>query len=442
MLDLYGNPSSIHRFGSQVGERLNQARGQVASLIGAADPVEVIFTSCGTEGDNAAIRGLLQMRPEKRHIITTQVEHPAILGLCQHLEKKGYRVTWLGVDRDGMLDLDELREALTSETALVSIMFANNETGVIFPIEQIGEIVKGKGVPFHVDAVQAAGKLAIDVKSSPVDLMTVSAHKFHGPEGGWCSLRSARHDVSAVYHRRTSGAQPACRNGKRRRYCRHGQSGGIGSETVSRMITATDWLFARSLQDSLLESCPSARVNGDKVKRLPNTLNMSFRYLEGESILVLLDQHGICASTGSACTAGSSEPSHVLRAMRIPADWLQGAIRFSLSRFNTEEEVRFVNEKMPSIVKRLEGLSALGKLAVEQTESDASSDTFQRNRSKGVADELDADSSTGGLRVARDHLSFDPRSREMLLNCRDRSATECARKNSWRKSFEILCAAV
>src|SRR5918992_2652799 len=163
--DLYGNPSSIHRFGSQIGERLTQARTQIAGLIGAADPVEVIFTSCGTEGDNAAIRGLLEMRPDKRHIVTSQVEHPAILGLCQHLEKRGYRVTWLGVDGGGMLDLDELHDALTSETALVSIMFANNETGVIFPIEQIGTIVKSKGVPFHVDAVQAAGKLVIDVKN-------------------------------------------------------------------------------------------------------------------------------------------------------------------------------------------------------------------------------------------------------------------------------------
>jgi cysteine desulfurase len=369
-LDLYGNPSSIHRFGSQVGERLSQARGQVASLIGAADPVEIIFTSCGTEGDNAAIRGLLQMRPEKHHIITSQVEHPAILGLCQHLEKKGYRVTWLGVDRDGMLDLDELREALTSETALVSIMFANNETGVIFPIEQIGEIVKGKGVPFHVDAVQAAGKLAIDVKNSPVDLMTVSAHKFHGPKG-----------VGALYVRRGMTFPPFIIGGHQERSRRAGTenvAGIVGMGKAAELAVrhqqddyARIGALRDLLQDSLLESCPSARVNGDKVKRLPNTLNMSFRYLEGESILVLLDQHGICASTGSACTAGSSEPSHVLRAMGVPAEWLQGAIRFSLSRLNTEEEVRFVNEKMPSIVKRLEGLSALGKLAGEQRDEPA-----------------------------------------------------------------------
>jgi cysteine desulfurase len=381
--EFYGNPSSIHRFGSQVSERLSQARAQVASLIGAADPVEVIFTSSGTEGDNAAIRGLLEMRPKKRHIITTQVEHPAILGLCQYLEKKGYRLTWLGVDQQGMLDLDELRGAITDETALVSIMFANNETGVIFPIEQIGEIVKSKGIPYHVDAVQAAGKLAIDVKNSPVDLMTISAHKFHGPKG-----------VGALFVRRGMTFSPFIIGGHQERGRRAGTenvAGIVGMGKAAELALRNqqdDSVRIRALRDqlqaSLLESCPSARINGDKVKRLPNTLNISFRYLEGESILVLLDQHGICASTGSACTAGSSEPSHVLRAMRTPADWLQGAVRFSLSRLNTEDEVRFINEKMPSIVKRLEGLSALGKFAVQQRNQTPSSDNFQRHRSKGA----------------------------------------------------------
>src|SRR5918996_667153 len=179
----YGNPSSIHRFGSQVGQKITEARAQVAALIGAADPVEVMFTSCGTEGDNAAIRGMLEARPDKRHIVTTQVEHPAVMGLCQHLEKKGYRVTWLGVDSDGMLDLDELRGSLTDDTAVVSIMYANNETGVVFPIEEIGAIVKARGIPFHVDAVQAAGKIPLKVKDGSIDLLTVSGHKFHGPKG-------------------------------------------------------------------------------------------------------------------------------------------------------------------------------------------------------------------------------------------------------------------
>ncbi|MPZ74992.1 MAG: cysteine desulfurase NifS [Deltaproteobacteria bacterium] len=363
--ELYGNPSSIHGFGSQVGGRISQAREQVAALIGAADPVEIIFTSCGTEGDNAAIRGLLEAHPEKRHIVTTQVEHPAVLGLCRHLEKKGYRVTWLGVDQDGTLDLDELRDSVTSDTALVSVMYANNETGVIFPIERIGEIVRAKGIPFHVDAVQAAGKLPIIVNNSPIDLLTISAHKFHGPKG-----------VGALYVRRGITFSPFVIGGHQERNRRAGTenvAGVVGMGTAARAaLEHLDDDVARvstlrdQLQDSLLGSCPSARVNGDKAKRLPNTLNISFRYLEGESILVLLDQHGICASTGSACTSGSSEPSHVLRAMRIPPDWVQGAVRFSLSRLNTEDEVRCVNEKVPAIVKRLEGLSALGKLGVEQ----------------------------------------------------------------------------
>src|SRR5918999_503228 len=247
--ELYGNPSSIHRFGSQVSERLSQVRAQVAGLISAADPLEVIFTSCGTEGDNTAIRGLLEMRPEKRHIITSQVEHPAVLGLCQHLEKKGYRVTWLGVDQNGMFDFAQLREALTSDTALVSIMFANNETGVIFPIEQIGEIVKSKGVPFHVDAVQAAGKLAIDVKNSPVDLMTVSAHKFHGPKG-----------VGALYVRRGITFPPFIIGGHQERSRRAGTenvAGIIGMGKAAELALRNqerDSTQIRALRDRLQDS--------------------------------------------------------------------------------------------------------------------------------------------------------------------------------------------
>ncbi len=358
--ELYGNPSSIHRFGSQVGEKIAEARERVAALMGAADPIEVIFTSCGTEGDNAAIRSVLEARPDRRHIITTKVEHPAILGLCQYLEKKGCRITWLNVDREGSLDLDQLRAALTPDTAVVSIMWANNETGVIFPIAEASEIVHGRGIPFHVDAVQAAGKIPLNVRDLPIDLMTISGHKFHGPKG-----------VGALYVRRGVTFSPFLIGGHQERNRRAGTENvasiiGMGKAAeVARERQEEDSAYIGKLRDQLesllLESCPESRVNGARKNRLPSTLNISFRNLEGEAVLVLLDQQGIYASTGSACTAGSSEPSHVLRAMQVPADWLQGAVRFSLSRFNNEAEVRYVNEKVPLIVQRLQGLSALGK---------------------------------------------------------------------------------
>ena len=365
----YGNPSSIHRFGSRVGQKIEQSRAQLAALLGAADPVEIIFTSCGTEGDNAAIRGMLEARPEKRHIVTTKVEHPAVLGLCQHLEKKGYRVTWLSVDQDGGLDLAELSAALSDDTALVSIMWANNETGVIFPIDQIGAITRAKGIPLHVDAVQAAGRIPIHVGALPVDLLTISGHKFHAPKG-----------VGALYVRRGITFPPFLIGGHQERNRRGGTENvagivgmGMAAEiALSRL--SMDHAHLIKLRDRLetllLASCPESRINGQNQARLPNTLNISFRYLEGESMLVLLDQQSICASTGSACTAGSAEPSHVLRAMNVPADWLQGAVRFSLSRFNSEAEVNYVNEKMPAIVQRLQGLSALGRLAGQRRPQD------------------------------------------------------------------------
>jgi cysteine desulfurase len=366
LTEFYGNPSSIHRFGSQVAQKIGEARAQVAALIGAADPIEIIFTSCGTEGDNAAVRGLLEARPGKRHIVTTQVEHPAILGLCQHLEKRGYRVTWLGVDRDGMLDLGELQESLTDDTALVTVMAANNETGVVFPVEKIGQIVKAKGIPLHVDAVQAAGKIPLKVKDSPVDLLTISGHKFHAPKG-----------IGALYVRRGVVFPPFIIGGHQEKNRRAGTENvagivgmGVAAETARKALAEDSERIGAlrdRLEEALLRSCPDCRVNGRASERLPNTCNISFRYLEGESILVLLDQFEICASTGSACTAGSSEPSHVLRAMGVAPDWLQGAVRFSLSRFNTDQEVRYVNEKVPLIVQRLQGFSALGKLGDQQS---------------------------------------------------------------------------
>jgi len=377
LTDLYGNPSSIHRFGSQVAQRIGEAREQVAALIGASDPVEVIFTSCGTEGDNSAIRGMLEAQPDKRHIVTTQVEHPAVLGLCQHLEKKGYRVTWLGVDQEGMLDLNELEHSLTDDTVVVSIMYANNETGVIFPIDRIGEIVKARGIPFHVDAVQAAGKISLNVSESPIDLLTISGHKFHAPKG-----------IGALFVRRGITFRPFMIGGHQERNRRAGTENvagiiGMGKAAeVALKHLGEEMPRIRGLRDelenSLLHSCPDCRVNGHRRERLANTLNVSFKYLEGEAVLVLLDQYGICASTGSACTAGSVEPSHVLRAMKLPPDWLQGAVRFSLSRLNTEEEIRYVNEKVPLIVQRLQGLSALGRLGDKQSLSQVDKVTADR----------------------------------------------------------------
>lgn len=369
LTESYGNPSSIHRFGSRVGQKIQESREQIAEFLGAPDPIEIVFTSCGTEGDNAAIRGMLEARPEKRHIVTTQVEHPAVTALCQHLEKKGYRITWLGVDEEGILDLDELKGSLSDDTALVSIMYANNETGVIFPIDAIGEIVKARGIPFHVDAVQAAGKVPLDLKKSPIDLLTISAHKFHGPKG-----------IGALYVRRGITFHPLLIGGHQERNRRGGTENVAGIVGMARAAeVALEGLAEEAehikklrdqLEQSLLDSRLGCRVNGHRQGRLPNTLNVSFEFLEGESVLVLLDQYGICASTGSACTAGSVEPSHVLRAMGVPSNWIQGAVRFSLSRYSTEEEVRFVSQKVPSIVQRLRGLSSLGRLGDKEKPQD------------------------------------------------------------------------
>jgi cysteine desulfurase len=361
--DRYGNPSSIHRFGGDVGRALEDAREKVAALLGA-DPVEIVFASCGTESDNAAIRAALAARPERRHVVTTKVEHPAVLGMCEHLEKQGYRVTWLGVDGNGLLDLDELKDSISDETALASIMWANNETGVIFPISEIGEILKEKRVLFHVDAVQAAGKIPIDLRRVQVDFLTVSAHKFHGPKG-----------VGALYVKRGISFRPFLLGGHQERNRRAGTENvpgiigmGAAAELARGHLSEQGGVgqLRDLLEELLLRSCADCRVNGRRAERVANTSNVSFKFLEGEAILVLLDQQGICASTGSACTAGSVEPSHVLRAMGVPPDWIQGAVRFSLSRYNTEEEVRFVGDKMPSIVERLRRLSALGRLGGAQ----------------------------------------------------------------------------
>jgi cysteine desulfurase len=353
--ELYGNPSSMHRFGGQVGQAVNKARQQVAALLGA-DENEIIFTSGGTEGDNAAIRAALLAQPEKRHIITTQVEHPAVLTQCKQLESQGYTVTYLSVDRQGQLDLYELEAALTGNTALVSIMYANNETGTIFPIEQIGMRVKEYGALFHVDAVQAVGKIPLNMKTSTIDMLTMSGHKIHAPKG-----------IGALYIRRGVRFRPMMIGGGQQRGRRAGTENVPGLIALGKAAelelmhleeaTKREHKLRDRLEQTILKLIPDCEVNGDIKNRLPNTTNIGFKFIEGEAILFGLNQYGICASSGSACSSGSLEPSHVLRAMGIPYTILHGSIRFSLCRYTTEAEIDAVIAVMPSIIERLRALS-------------------------------------------------------------------------------------
>ncbi|HEX15774.1 MAG TPA: cysteine desulfurase NifS [Deltaproteobacteria bacterium] len=352
----YGNPSSLHRFGRVVRKAIEEAREQVAELLGA-HPDEVIFTSGGTEGDNAALRGVLEALPDKRHVVTTRVEHPAVLNLCRYLEGRGYEVTYLSVDRLGRLDLEELRASLREDTALVSIMLANNETGVIFPLAEVAEIVKERGVVLHCDAVQAVGKMPIDLRSLPVDLLAISGHKFHGPKG-----------VGALYVRRGTPWIPLIIGGHHESGRRAGTENaasivgmGKAAELAREELRHVDEV--RSLRDKLergiLERVPRVLLNGDPHGRLPNTSNLCFEGVEGEALLLRLDEVGIAVSAGSACSSGSGEPSHVLKAMGVPEPAIHGAIRFSLSRFTTEEEVDYVLQELPAVVEELRALSPL-----------------------------------------------------------------------------------
>ncbi len=359
LTDLYGNPSSMHTFGGQLHRKVEEARVKVASLLGA-EPEEIIFTSCGTESDNAAIMSAVESYPRKKHVITTRVEHPAVLNFCRHLARKGYRVTFVPVNHLGQLDLDVLFKSVDDDTAVVSVMFANNETGVIFPIADIAAMLKERGVPFHTDAVQAAGKLSIDLKSLPVDMISISGHKLHAPKG-----------IGVLYVRKGTRFSPFVIGGHQERGRRAGTENvasiiGLGKaceladkflhEEATYLRTLTD-----RLETALLSCCPDARINGDVENRLPNTTNISFEYVEGEAILLRLNEFGICASSGSACTSGSLEPSHVLRAMGIPYTAVHGSIRFSLSRFTTEKEIDTVIEVMPGIIKELRELSPFGR---------------------------------------------------------------------------------
>jgi len=351
----YGNPSSMHSFGGDVAADITKARERVAALINAA-PEEVVFTSCGTESDSTAIWATIDANPEKKHIITSRVEHPAIKNLFEHLSKKGYTVSFVPVDKKGNLDLDYLYDQLTPETAIVSIMWANNETGVIYPVDEIAAAVREQGVVFHTDAVQAAGKLEVDVKNTPVDLLSLSGHKIHAPKG-----------VGALYIKKGTKFSPFLIGGHQE----HGRRG--GTENVASLVglgKAADIAKAQladapekiavlrdKLEKNLLERIPNSMINGDPQHRLPNTTNISYEYVEGEAILLMMNEFGICASSGSACTSGSLEPSHVLRAMGVPFTAAHGSIRYSLSNYNTEEEIDFIIEHTPPIIKRLRELS-------------------------------------------------------------------------------------
>ena len=355
---LYGNASSMHFFGGQVGKHISNAREQIASLIGAL-PDEIMFTSCGTESDNTAVFSAIETQPEKKHFITTRVEHSAMLAMGDSLEKKGYDVTYLPVDKQGQLNLEELKAAIRPDTALVSIMHANNETGTIFPIQEIAEIVKSKGVLLHVDAVQAVGKEIIDLKKLPIDFLALSGHKLHAPKG-----------IGVLYIRRGTRFRPFLRGGHQERGRRAGTENtpyiiGLGKacELASQTLIQERTTVA-ALRDTLekgLLQIPNSIVNGDLKHRLPNTTSIAFEAIEGEAILLMLDQFGICASSGSACTSGSLEPSHVLRAMGVPFTYAHGSIRFSLSRYTTESEIKKVLEVTPNIIKNLRKLSPFSR---------------------------------------------------------------------------------
>lgn len=351
----YGNASSMHGFGGKVGKHISQAREQVAQGLGC-DPEEIIFTSCGTESDNTSIFSTVRSQPEKRHIVTTRVEHPAVLNVASHLEIAGYEVTYLKVDELGRLDLQELEDSLRPDTALVSVMHANNENGVIFPLEQIAAIVKSRDILLHTDAVQTVGKLPIDLQSLAVDFLALSAHKVHGPKG-----------MGALFVRRGVPFRPFMLGGHQEKGRRAGTENVAGIVALGKameMATAginEENTRVRNLRDRLeqgiMEAIPDVRRNGDPENRLPNTSSLAFKYIEGESILLMLDQYAICASSGSACTSGSLEPSHVLRAMGVPFTYAHGSIRFSLSRYTTDREIDLVLRELPGIVSRLRAMS-------------------------------------------------------------------------------------
>ena len=356
--DQWGNPSSIHWAGRGTRKAVEDARESVSALLNCT-PIELIFTSSGTEGDNHAIKGLAYAQKNKgNHIITTKVEHPAVLSTCKHLQKEGFEVTDLDVDKDGLISLDALKAAITPKTILISVMYANNETGVLFPIKEIGQIAKEKGVAFHTDAVQAAGKIKIDVADLNVDIMTISGHKLYAPKG-----------VGALFIKRGTRLVPLIHGGHQERNRRGGTENvagivamGKASEIAIRdMEKETEHLktLKERLEKGMTERVPHIKINGHPDKRLPNTANISFEFVEGESLLLNLDMKGIAASSGSACTSGSLEPSHVLVSMGLTHELSHGSVRFSLGKSNTVQEIDYLLEIMPPIVERMRSMSPL-----------------------------------------------------------------------------------
>jgi len=357
----YGNPSSMYSFGGDVHKDLEKAREQVAALFNC-HPLEIVFTSCGSESDNFAIRGLVDAFPEKRHIITTKVEHPAIKNQIPYLHKKGLRVTELSVDHQGHLDLEELRAAIEEDTLLISCMFANNETGVVFPIQEIGELARERGVFFHTDGVQAVGKIKLDMDRLPVDLFSFSGHKFHAPKG-----------IGGLYVRRGTKIRPLIIGGHQERSRRGGTENvpyivamGAAAALVQRNLPEEE-TRVRALRDKLekgiLEKIENTEINGDPMHRVPNTTNIGIHFIEGEALLLAMDKHNIAASTGSACASGSLQPSHVLRSMGIPFTSIHGSVRLSLSVYNTEKEIDTVLDVLPGIVDHLRQLSPFSSMS-------------------------------------------------------------------------------
>lgn len=352
----FGNPSSMHQFGDKVGRALKKARGQVQALLGAEHDSEIVFTSCGTESDSTAILSALKAQPDRKEIITTVVEHPAILSLCEYLEKDGYKVHYLKVDERGRLDMKEYMGLLSDRVAIVSVMWANNESGTLFPVEDMAMLAKSADVMFHTDAVQAVGKLPLNLKDSAIDMLSLSGHKLHAPKG-----------IGVLYLRRNTRFRPLLRGGHQERGRRAGTENTASIIALGRACElALDHMefektFVRAMRDRLeqgiLKSVPNCFVTGDPGNRLPNTCNIAFEYIEGEAILLLLNKQGIAASSGSACTSGSLEPSHVMRAMGIPFTAAHGTVRFSLSRYNGMQEIERVIEAVPPIVAQLRKLS-------------------------------------------------------------------------------------